>query len=114
MKYFHGVVFLIFLLSSCSRQRYTVIKNVDVFDGITVLENVDFVFSEKGIEMSSPSIDPAAQVDPAASVADNVQIGPFCVVGPDVKLGANVVLKSHVVIEGPNSLTEATYHCERF
>ncbi len=51
-----NLIFLLTLgLTSCSKQHYTVIKNVNVFDGEKVLENVDFVFNSKGIESISGS-----------------------------------------------------------
>lgn len=41
--------------TSCSNEEVTIIKNVDVFDGETLLENVDFVFSENSIQRISPN-----------------------------------------------------------
>lgn len=54
MKWLIGIILIIISgLSSCSKEHYTIIKNVNVFDGERVLENVDFVFSSKRIESIS-------------------------------------------------------------
>lgn len=56
MKYYTICIVLIALaLSSCSYKHYTIVKDVDVFDGEQVLENVNFAFSAEGIEYISPN-----------------------------------------------------------
>ncbi|MEQ8577024.1 amidohydrolase family protein [Fulvivirga sp.] len=44
------ILIILGCLASCSNRQFTIIKNVNVFDGENVLENVDFVFTQNGIE----------------------------------------------------------------
>lgn len=53
MRHIIGILFIHIFLTSCSNQHYTIIRDVNVFDGEHVLENVDFVFSQRGIERIS-------------------------------------------------------------
>jgi hypothetical protein len=53
MKYKIWIVIIILGFTSCSKQHYTIIKNVNVFDGDKVIENVNFVFNENGIKSIS-------------------------------------------------------------
>ncbi len=49
MRYFNRFVILQLMLIffvSCSQKRYVIIENVDVFDGETTHENVNFIFSD--------------------------------------------------------------------
>ena len=54
MKISTGLIFAIIWFSACSSKHYTIIKDVDVFDGEVVHKEVDFAFSEDGIEYISP------------------------------------------------------------
>lgn len=54
MKPIGAIAVLLIFLASCSQQRYTIVKGVDVFDGEKVRENVDFVFTESRIIRISP------------------------------------------------------------
>ncbi len=53
MKHTIGIIIILIFLTSCSNQHYTIIRDVNVFDGKNVLENVDFVFNQSGIERIS-------------------------------------------------------------
>lgn len=53
MKRLIWILVIISGLTSCSKKHYTIIKNVNVFDGEEVLENVDFAFSSERIEYIS-------------------------------------------------------------
>ncbi|MEM6697206.1 MAG: amidohydrolase family protein [Bacteroidota bacterium] len=52
MRTFIGILALISLIS-CSEEQYTVIRGVDVFDGVVVIKNVDFVFTSEEIKKIS-------------------------------------------------------------
>lgn len=53
MKFSILIIAIVLGFISCSKQRYIVITDVNVFDGESVFENVDFVFSERGIHSIS-------------------------------------------------------------
>ncbi|MCB0521689.1 MAG: amidohydrolase family protein [Lewinellaceae bacterium] len=53
MKHTIGIIIILIFLASCSNQHYTIIRDVNVFDGENVLEDVDFVFTQSGIERIS-------------------------------------------------------------
>ena len=79
-------------LASCTRQHYTIIKNVDVFDGKQVLEGVNLVFTEKGIE----DISEKERRYPHATVIEgsgNTVLPPL--------------INAHVHVRSPDNLREA-------
>ncbi len=53
MKFSIWIITIALGFISCSKQHYIIIKDVNVFDGERVLENVDFVFSTTGIQSIS-------------------------------------------------------------